>query len=91
MWEEGIRKAGAADLKSNLWKIILQMEGVFHFDVVRLTFEEVVPQDLNDDMEVNKIFHKEEEITHIPYKNKSKGKDLMFKCRIGWRLHNISP
>ena len=49
-------------------------ERVSCFDAIRPTDEEEVPQDLNEEMEDDIIFYKEEEITHISCKNKSKGK-----------------
>ena len=58
---------------------------VSRFDAIRLTDEEEVPQDLNEEREVDIIFYKEEEITYISRKNKSKAKGLMFK----WEPQNI--
>ena len=47
---------------------------VSYFDAIRPKNEEEVSQDLNEEREDGKIFYKEEEITHISHKNKSKGK-----------------
>ena len=47
---------------------------VSRFDAIRLTNEEEIPQDLNEEREADRIFYKEEEITHISRNNKSKRK-----------------
>ena len=38
--------------------------GMFCFDAIRPTNEEEIPQDLNEEREVGRIFYKEEENTH---------------------------
>ena len=55
---------------------------VSHFNAIKQTNEKEIPQDLNKEREASIIFYKEGKNTHTSPSNKSKGKDLMFKCRM---------